>query len=40
MAPQIGNLVIHGIGIQDKNFANGLIDKVNGRLKNSDYSAG
>jgi hypothetical protein len=34
MAPEIGILVIHGIGIQDKNFANGLIDKVNGHLKN------
>ena len=32
---EIGILVIHGIGIQDKNFANGLIDKVNGRLKNN-----
>jgi hypothetical protein len=33
MAPEIGILVIHGIGIQEKNFADGLKDKVNGRLK-------
>jgi len=33
MAPEIGILVIHGIGVQEKNFADGFIDKVNGRLK-------
>ena len=33
MAPEIGILVIHGIGTQEKNFADGLINKVNGRLK-------
>jgi pimeloyl-ACP methyl ester carboxylesterase len=40
MAPEIGILVIHGIGIQDKNFANGLIDKVNGSLKNNGVTPG
>jgi len=33
MAPEIGILVIHGIGNQDETFANGLINKVNGLLK-------
>jgi pimeloyl-ACP methyl ester carboxylesterase len=33
MAPEIGILVIHGIGRQNKDYANGLINKVNGRLK-------
>ena len=33
MAPEVGILVIHGIGIQKKNFADDLIDKMNGRLK-------
>src|SRR5215471_21668421 len=33
MSPEIGILVIHGIGNQDKHFADGLMDKVNGRLK-------
>jgi hypothetical protein len=34
MEPELGILVIHGIGIQEKTFANGLMDKVNGSLKN------
>lgn len=33
MAPEIGILVIHGIGIQKTNFADDLIDKMNDRLK-------
>src|SRR5262245_28328237 len=32
MAAEIGILVIHGIGIQNKNFVDGLIDEMNGRL--------
>lgn len=32
MAPEIGILVIHGIGNQKDDFANGLRDKVNGLL--------
>ncbi len=40
MAPEIGILVIHGIGIQNKNFAAGLIDEMNGRLKNLGVSPG
>lgn len=35
MAPEIGILVIHGIGVQEKNFADGLKDKVNGLLKDA-----
>jgi len=33
MAAEIGILVMHGIGIQNKNFADGLIDEMNGRLQ-------
>jgi pimeloyl-ACP methyl ester carboxylesterase len=40
MAPEIGILVVHGIGVQDKNFANGLITKVNGRLKDIGVNPG
>ncbi len=40
MAPEIGILVIHGIGNQDETFANGLINKVNGLLKKIGVDSG
>jgi hypothetical protein len=33
MAGKIEIVVTHGIGIQNKNFADGLIDEMNGRLQ-------
>jgi hypothetical protein len=40
MAPKIGILVIHGIGVQKKNFADEFIDEMNGRLRDLGVAPG